>query len=45
MGLEQAAAAAHESGGNSEMDNVQGKYLELKVAVNNYHAFLQSIGV
>ena len=45
MALEQAASAAHESGGAADMDNVRVKYMELKAAVNNYHAFLQSIGV
>lgn len=45
MALEQSAAAAHESGGGVEMDNVRMKYEELKKAVYNYHVFLQSIGV
>jgi hypothetical protein len=45
MQLEQAASAAHESGGAAEMENVRVKYMELKAAVDNYHAFLKSIGV
>jgi HPt (histidine-containing phosphotransfer) domain-containing protein len=46
MQLEQAAAAAHESGGEgAEMETVREKCTELKTAVDNYHAFLYSIGI
>jgi hypothetical protein len=48
MNLEQAASAAHELGGSADaavMENVKVRYMELKAAVENYHAFLTSIGV
>jgi hypothetical protein len=45
MQLEQAASTAHESGGGADMENLQVKYVELKLAVDNYHVFLQSIGI
>lgn len=45
MQLEQAASTAHESGGGDDMENLRVKYMTLKMAVDNYHAFLQSIGV
>lgn len=48
MNLEQAASAAHELGGSADaavMENVKVRYMELKAAVENYHAFLRSIGV
>jgi len=44
--LEQAAAGAQDMGQDaSAMATVQNCYNDLKVAVSNYHAFLQSIGI
>ena len=43
MNLEQTASAANEQ--REHMANVQARYMELKQAVENYHAFLNSIGV
>eukprot|EP00543_Licmophora_paradoxa_P006126 CAMPEP_0202443730 /NCGR_PEP_ID=MMETSP1360-20130828/2911_1 /ASSEMBLY_ACC=CAM_ASM_000848 /TAXON_ID=515479 /ORGANISM="Licmophora paradoxa, Strain CCMP2313" /LENGTH=65 /DNA_ID=CAMNT_0049059481 /DNA_START=193 /DNA_END=390 /DNA_ORIENTATION=+ len=42
MHLEQAASAANDSNAPGE---VQARYIDLKRAVENFHAFLRSIGV
>lgn len=48
MNLEQAASAANDldpSQAQQVMGNVQARYMDLKRAVENYHAFLSSISV
>lgn len=48
MELEQAASQANDldpSMAHTVMGNVQARYMDLKQAVENYHAFLYSIGV
>jgi HPt (histidine-containing phosphotransfer) domain-containing protein len=48
MNLEQAASAANDldpSQGKEVMSIVQARYVELKRAVENFHAFLTSISV
>lgn len=49
MQLETAASAAANdpaSQGNPQvLQNVQARYEELKLAVQNYHAYLQSVGI
>mmetsp|Transcript_121389 Transcript_121389/g.170688 ORF Transcript_121389/g.170688 Transcript_121389/m.170688 type:complete len:127 (-) Transcript_121389:260-640(-) len=49
MNLETAAStAANDPAGQSNpqvLQTIQGRYEELKVAVQNYHAYLQKVGV
>lgn len=46
MSLETAAsAAANEPAGPAVLQSVQVRHQELQVAVQNYHAYLQSVGV
>mmetsp|Transcript_46532 Transcript_46532/g.86447 ORF Transcript_46532/g.86447 Transcript_46532/m.86447 type:complete len:127 (-) Transcript_46532:463-843(-) len=47
MNLESAAAAANDASGDmhAQMHNVQQRYQDLRVAVENYHAFLRSVGI
>jgi hypothetical protein len=49
MNLESAASAAandpHAANNPALLQPVQVRYEELKIAVANYHAYLQSVGV